>query len=438
MDVIMPQLGETVAEGKILAWFKNVGDDVSEGDNIFEVETDKVTVEVQAITAGKLTEIRVGAGTVVKVGTVVAVIGGAAVSSAASPPPVIAAAAAPPAVAAKAAAPAPVAATPRPAGPLDPFNEVRTASGHYAAPRGADGVRMTPLARRLIAQSGIDLSQVVRAASARGDTRIRERDVRAAMQAAPARAAGAIGEPARLTATAADDAVPINTIRQRTGQRLAESWRTAPHVFQAIDIDFGAVDAVRARQKDRFKAQNGTSLTYLPFIARAVCLAIRDFPEVNARFDGDRLLVSRDINLGIAVDLSHKGLVVPVVRRAGELTLEGLAKAIVRQVEKARGGAMTPDDMSGGTYTITNNGSFGTLFTAPIINVPQAAILSTDAIRKRPAVIETPQGDFIAVRPVGMVAQSFDHRAFDGAYSAAFLSRLKEIIEKRDWNSEFA
>lgn len=415
MDVLMPQLGETVAEGKILAWFKNVGDDVREGDNIFEVETDKVTIEVQAIAAGKLTEIRVPVGSAVKVGTVVAVIGGAAAASTASA--------------------AAATSTPR-SGPLDPFNEVRTASGRYAGVRGADGMRMTPLARRLIAQNGIDLSRVVREANARGTDRIRERDVRAMMQASPAIAVAS--ESALRGPTSFEDPVQINAIRQRTGQRLAESWRTAPHVFQAIDINFDAVDAARARHKDRFKAQNGASLTYLPFIARAACIAIRDFPQVNARLDGDRLLVSRDINLGVAVDLSHNGLVVPVVRRAGDLTLDGLAKAIIRQVEKARTGAMTPDDMSGGTYTITNNGAFGTLFTAPIINVPQVAILSTDAIRKRPTVVETPQGDFIAVRPVGMLAQSFDHRAFDGAYSAAFLSRLKEILEKRDWESEFA
>jgi len=434
MDVLMPQLGETVAEGKILTWFKQIGDDVSEGDNIFEVETDKVTIEVQAITAGKLTEIRVAAGAVVNVGTVVAVIGGAAAASAVSPVPAPVTVLSAPAK----AAPVPPSAipTPRPSGLLDPFNEVRTASGQYGGQREANGLRMTPLARRLIKQSGIDLSRVVREANARGADRIRERDVRAAIQALPV--IPTASEPARLVPTSVDDAVPINTIRQRTGQRLAESWRTAPHVFQAIDVNFGAVDAVRARHKDRFKAQHGTSLTYLPFIARAVCIAIHDFPQVNARFDGDRLLVSRDINLGIAVDLSHNGLVVPVVRRAGDLTLEGLAKAITRQIEKARTGTMTPDDLSGGTYTITNNGSFGTLFTAPIINVPQVAILSTDAIRKRPAVVETPQGDFIAVRPVGMVAQSFDHRAFDGAYSAAFLSRLKQTLESRDWESEFA
>jgi pyruvate/2-oxoglutarate dehydrogenase complex dihydrolipoamide acyltransferase (E2) component len=239
-----------------------------------------------------------------------------------------------------------------------------------------------------------------------------------------------------LTLAETEDAVPINAIRQRAGQRLSESWRTAPHVFQAIDIDFSAVDEVRTRYKDRYKARIGTSLTYLPFICRAVCLAFRDFPQVNARFDGARLLVSREINLGIAVDLSHNGLVVPVVRQAGGLSFEELVRTIAGQVNKARAGMLTPDDVSGGTYTVTNNGSFGTLFTAPIINLPQVAILSTDAVRKRPVVVETPQGDFIAAHPVGMVAQSFDHRAFDGAYSAAFLSRLKEIIERRDWGSE--
>jgi pyruvate/2-oxoglutarate dehydrogenase complex dihydrolipoamide acyltransferase (E2) component len=415
MDVVMPQLGETVAEGKILAWFKNVGDAVEEGENIFEVETDKVTVEVQAITAGTLTEIRAGAGTVAKVGTIVAVIGsnGQAVAQA-----------------------APAASSGRPE-ILDAFNEVRTAPGRFLSARRADGIRITPLARRLIVQNGLDTAPLAKEAQARGDGVIRAGNVRTALEGAPAPRPVSGPPPARLAERADDEAVPVNTIRQRTGERLAESWRTVPHVFQAIEIDFGAVDSVRTRHKDRFKARIGTSLTYLPFIARAVCLAIRDFPQVNARFDRDRLLISRDINLGIAVDLSHNGLVVPVVHRASELSFEGLAQAMARQIQKARAGTMTPDDMSGGTYTITNNGSYGTLFTAPIINLPQAAILSTDAIRKRPAVIETPQGDFIAVRPVGVVAQSFDHRAFDGAYSAAFLSCLKEIIERRDWGREF-
>ncbi|MBN9274272.1 MAG: 2-oxo acid dehydrogenase subunit E2, partial [Mesorhizobium sp.] len=178
--------------------------------------------------------------------------------------------------------------------------------------------------------------------------------------------------------------------------------------------------------------------TYLPFIARATCIALRDFPQVNARLDGGALVLSREVNLGIAVDLSHNGLVVPVVRNADDLTLPGLARAIGRQVEKARAGRLTADDFSGGTYSISNNGAFGTAFTAPIINAPQVAILSTDAIRLRATVVETPEGAFVAPRLTGTVGQSFDHRAFDGAYSAAFLSRLKAVLQERDWDAEFA
>lgn len=436
MDVLMPQLGETVTEGKILAWFKNVGDHVEEGDNIFEVETDKVTIEVQAIASGKLAEIRVGAGTVAKVGTIVAVIGEGSAALTGGPQPAPAPAAAPTSAAAPVPSPSIVTPPPRPASPLDPFNEVRTAAGAHGPSRGPGDIRISPLARRMIAQDGIDLDALVARVRQDGEKRVLGRHVRAAARS-PARAPAPSARPAPLAPGAADDVVALNAIRQRTGERLQQSWRDVPHVFQAIDVDFGAVDAVRAARKERFKAQFGFSLTYLPFIARAVCLAIRDFPNVNARFDGDRLLVSRDVNLGIAVDLSFNGLVVPVVRNADDLTLEGLAKAIQRQAEKARAGKMTPDDMTGATYTISNNGAFGTMFTAPIINTPQAAILSTDAVRRRPMVVDTPQGETIAARPVGVVAQSFDHRAFDGAYSAAFLSRLKELIEGRDWAADF-
>ena len=209
-------------------------------------------------------------------------------------------------------------------------------------------------------------------------------------------------------------------------------------MFQAIEIDFTAIDRVRSAGKEGFKQSHGFPLTYLPFIARATCLALRSFPEINAKFDGKSLVLSAAINLGIAVDLSHKGLVVPVVRDAGDQTLTGLAKSIRRQIDKARSGKLTADDLSGGTYSITNNGAFGTSFTAPIINAPQVAILSADAIRLRPAVVSTADGDFIAPRLMGMIGQSFDHRAFDGAYSAAFLSELKRIIEKRNWREELA
>src|SRR5258708_32115388 len=181
--------------------------------------------------------------------------------------------------------------------------------------------------------------------------------------------------------------------------------------------------------------RHGVQLTYLPFMAGGVCLALAEFPGTNAMFDCDRLVLHRAVNLGIAADLNHEGLVVPVVHHADEMTAGGLAKAIARQVEKARAGKLTLADLEGGTYTISNNGSFGTLFTAPIINVPQVAILSIDAVRKRPVGIEAPEGDAMAIRPVGVVGQSFDHRAFDGAYSASFLKRVKQVLETRDWAS---
>ncbi len=406
--VIMPQLGETVAEGKILAWFKSVGDEVKEGDNLFEVETDKVSLEVQSVVAGRLDEIRVAAGVVAKVGDVVAVVAGAQANPAEAPKPQ-----------AK-AAPA-----------RSPFEEVATPLQRFGPAKTPDGVRATPLARRLIAQNGLDIARLAAEARGQGGARIDEKAVRAAL-AAPAPAAATPAPPPT------GEVVTLNAIRLRTGERLAENWRNIPHVFQAIEVDFTALDRVRRPRKEAFRKAQGWSLTYLPFIARATCLAIEAFPLINARYADKSLILSREIHLGVAVDLAHNGLVVPVVRDAGDLTLAGLAKAIQRQIEKARAAKLTADDLTGGTYSISNNGAFGTAFTAPIINAPQVAILSADAIRLKPAVVSTPEGDFVAPRMIGMIGQSFDHRAFDGAYSAAFLSRLKQILEERNWGDELA
>jgi pyruvate/2-oxoglutarate dehydrogenase complex dihydrolipoamide acyltransferase (E2) component len=431
--VIMPQLGETVAEGKILKWLKSVGDEVKDGDNLFEVETDKVTLEVQSIVSGRLTEIRVGEGIVAKVGDVVAVVGEAVVSPTA------------PFEAAPAKQTSFVVATPL---PRSPFEEVATPLGRFGSAKSAEGVRVTPLARRLISQGGLQLATLTADAKQRGLAKIAEKDVRAALAArlaAPARGPVAASPtvatalPPRLaTPPAEDDIVILSAVRLRTAERLAENWRTIPHVFQAIEVDFTALDLVRQKHKDAFRRSQGFSLTFLPFIARATCLAIHAFPQINARFNGDSLILAREINLGIAVDLSHNGLVVPVVRNAADLTLIGFAKAMNRQIEKARTGKLTLDDLSGGTYSISNNGAFGTTFTTPIINAPQVAILSADAIKLKPAMISTPQGDFVAGRMMGMLGQSFDHRAFDGAYSAAFLSGLKRILEDRNWSDELA
>ena len=208
-------------------------------------------------------------------------------------------------------------------------------------------------------------------------------------------------------------------------------------MLQAIDVDFTAVDAVRVEKKESWKNDKGYSLTYLPFVARAVCLALAEFPKLNASIDGEALLVHKDIILAIAIDLNHEGLVAPVVRNAGNLSVSKLAESFADLASRARTRALTPDELQGGTYTLSNPGPFGTLFTAPIINQPQVGILSMDAVKKRAHVVESEAGDTIEIRPVGVLAHSFDHRAVDGAYSAAYLQKLKSTIEDTDWNSEF-
>jgi pyruvate/2-oxoglutarate dehydrogenase complex dihydrolipoamide acyltransferase (E2) component len=376
-------------------------------------------MEVQAIVAGRLSEIRVGAGVTAKVGEVVAVIGDGVAKA---PPPD--------------GVPAKKAPQWR-----SPFEEVSTPRETFGKAKGPNGIHLTPVARRLIAQRGLDLAELAAEVQRNGKKRIDGAAVRAAISARPA---APVAPPAPVAPTPAlgplpirqGDVITLNTMRQKTGERLAEAWRTIPHVFQAIEVDFTAVDRLRKARKEAFQTAHGFSLTFLPFIARATCLAISAYPQINARFDGKALTLSRDVNLGIAVDLDHNGLVVPVVRDASSLTLIGVAKAMRRQIDKARSSKLSPDDLSGGTYSISNNGAFGTTFTTPIINAPQVGILSTDAIRLKPAVVSTQEGDFVAPRMIGMIGQSFDHRAFDGAYSAAFLSRIKQIVETRNWDEE--
>jgi 2-oxoglutarate dehydrogenase E2 component (dihydrolipoamide succinyltransferase) len=214
---------------------------------------------------------------------------------------------------------------------------------------------------------------------------------------------------------------------------MARAWQTVPHVLQAVEADYSRIEAARRERGASWQTREGFELTYLPFLAWAVCQALTRYEQLNARLDGDSLVVSRSVHLGIAVDLNHEGLVVPVIRDAQDRTVPALAREIRRLAVGARTNRLRPDDFSQPSYTISNSGVFGTLITAPIVNPPQVAILSTDGVRKRALVIESPDGDSIAIRPVGVLAQSFDHRAVDGAYSAAFLRELKRIVETRAW-----
>lgn len=408
-DILMPQLGETVREGKLLAWHKQVGETVAAGETLFDVSTDKVDTEIPAPASGVLSAIVVQAGMTVPVGTRLGAIAGRTGDAPAAPSP--ANGGEPPGGAA--GSPGPV----ERGGVGAPPPRTGRRGGRW------DGKKVSPLARRLLAQHGIAFAQL--AVSVPGE-RVGRREVEAFV----ARRTATVPAAPRVAAVAGpdDELVPLTRVRAATAEHLAPA-ALVPQVTQAVEIDFAAVDKLR-------RANPG--LSFLPFVARAVTIALGEFPYLNASFAGDSLVVHRRRHLGIAVDLDLQGLVVPVIRDAGRFTVRGLAAEIARLAARARTGQLTADDLAGGTYTITNNGSFGTLFTTPVLNPPQVAILSCDGVRSRPAVVAAGDGEALAIRPLGILAQSFDHRAVDGAYGAAFLRRLKDVIEHRDWAAELA
>jgi 2-oxoglutarate dehydrogenase E2 component (dihydrolipoamide succinyltransferase) len=473
----MPQLGETVTEGTITRWLKQVGDPVAEDDVLFEVSTDKVDSEIPSPVAGVLTEIRVPEGETVDVGTTLAVVseGRDAAPPEAQPenerqaPPEADPAGGQGSASAESDAEA-VESEP-PAGP-EPTSDLRSAPGPDPAPlpeparASGDGSNLvlSPVVRRLVAEHDLDPSQI-KGTGAGG--RITRSDVLALIDrqnggtvaappqpavmpaAAPAARVEAPAAPARAAAPPAaspvaeveagerDKVVPFTNIRRRTAEHMVRSKHTSAHTMVAVEVDYFGVDKVRKSEAARFKASEGFSLTYLPFVTRAVVDALEDFPNVNSSVGDDALIVHGDVNIGIAVDLDFDGLLVPVIHRADGKRLRVLAGEISTLAAKARSKKLTMDDITGGTFTITNAGPFGTLITVPVINQPQVAILSTDGVRKRPVVVELADGsDAIAVHPVGNLVMSWDHRAFDGAYAAAFLRAIKEVIETRDWSAE--
>ena len=405
MNIIMPQLGETVTEGTVTKWYKKVGDSVKADETLFDIETDKVSTEIPSPVAGVVSEIRVAEGVTAKVGMTLAVIAenGATVKPQAAE------------VAAVVAAHAQAV----------PVQQTRL------VPRASAVDRLSPVVRRLIAERKLDVTQI--SGSGR-DGRVTRDDVIDYI-ARRADATPAARAPATLPAVTAatGDTLPLNAVRRRVAENMTKSWTSVPHVLQVVEADFYRIDQARLAAADAWKKREGFSLTYLPFIVRAVSVALGQFPKLNAVFSGDSLTLIKRINIGIAVDLNFDGLMVPVVKDVPRKSLPQIAREINDLAQRARAGKLKPDELSEGTYTISNNGAFGTVITAPIINPPQVAVLSTDSVRKRPVVIETLEGDSVGIRPVGVLAQSFDHRVVDGAYSGAFLSEVKNIIEARHW-----
>ena len=446
-EVTLPQLGETVTEGTITRWFKKVGDTVAADEPLFEVSTDKVDTEVPSPIAGVLTEIRVPEGETVPVGAVIGVVG---VASGAAP--VVAAPTAPvaPVVVAPVAA-APVVAAPVVVAPVAP---AAAPVRDNALATLKDNRLLSPVVRRLVAEHNLNVDGLVGTGPG---GRITREDVLDHIDKLAASSPAPTSQPT-VTATATtsapptsqapvnppvvrvgqrDEVVALSKIRQITGAHMLMSQTVSPHALSMVEVDYSNVDATRLRLKDEFKEAEGFSLTYLPFISRAVVDAIGDFPHMNASISGTDLIVHRYVDLGIAVDVNGQGLLVPVVRSAEGKRLRAIAREISDLAVRAKTRKITPDEIQGGTFTISNNGSAGSVLTMPIINQPQLAILSTDAIVRKPVVVNSDGGESIAIHPVGNLAMSWDHRAFDGAYAAGFLSRIKEILETRDWSSEF-
>ncbi|MBV8236950.1 MAG: 2-oxo acid dehydrogenase subunit E2 [Acidimicrobiia bacterium] len=479
-DITMPQLGETVTEGTITKWFKSVGDQVSEDEPLFEVSTDKVDSEVPSPTSGYVAEILVEEGETVDVGTKLAVVSaeaptgnGQQAAAAAESPTRQQEAAAAEAVEdeeqqeedeaaeevpedqapEEGGAPPPTQAPPeqeaQPAGAAaeaPPAAAARTTTEPRAepAPEGdgagrSSGKVLSPVVRKLIAEHHLDPDRIE--GTGQGG-RITRADVLSLIDTggparAPQPAQQTAPAPAAVAAGADDEAIPFSNIRRRTAEHMVRSKSTSAHVLVAIEVDFERVDAVRRAAQAEWKEREGFTLTYLPFISRAVIDAIEEYPHVNASVGDDELIVHRRVHLGIAVDLSFQGLLAPVIHDAESKRLRAIAREIHDLAARARAKKLGADEIQGGTFTITNPGGYGTLITAPIINQPQVAILSTDGVKKKPVAVELPDGtDAVVVHPVGVLALSFDHRAFDGAYASAFVARVKEILETRDWSQE--
>ena len=391
-SVKMPQLGETVVEGTILKWLKKEGERVELDEPLLEISTDKVDTEVPSSVAGVLAKILVREGQTVKVGTDLAEIeaGDGARAARGSEPP-------------SAAAPA--------------------ASATTLPDRGKRSRMLSPLVRKLAAENAVDLSLVIGTGTG---GRITKTDVLSYVASRGDAAPGAVPVPAAVAG--GEEVVPVSHIRKAIAEHMTRSLQVSARAWNAVEVDMENVARLRERTKDAFRAREGFNLTHMPFVSRAVIEALLAFPMVNAELRGEEIVLRRYVNLSIAVSYED-GLIVPVVKNADTMSLIGLARAVNDVAVRARAKQLKPDEVHGGTFTITNPGPFGSLISVPIINQPQSAILAFDSVEKRPVVID----DAIAIRHMVYLSMSWDHRVIDGAIASQFLSLVKQNLETWDF-----
>jgi len=476
-EVVMPQMGESIAEGTITKWLKNVGDHVERDEPLFEISTDKVDAEIPSPAAGILTDIKFKEGDTVEINTVVAVLDGESAQPSvdtaaakdeetpaeAEPPQAEAKPAEPtPAPAAEPPKPAPPPAAPAPQAPVTSTHKtevkplVRKSDAGSAKPATSDNggataeelrrTKSSPLVRKIAEEHGIDIKQLEGTGMS---GRVTKNDILsfiesgATPQRATAAPSSAPAQPKAAPPAGATEAQPLPSTKPATGDRVEQmsvmrkkiaehmllSRRTSAHVTTVYEIDMSKIARMRDDNRAAFEERTGTKLTYMPFIFKAVTDAIREFPVFNSQVSGDQIIYKRDINLGMAVALDW-GLIVPVIKRADDLSISGLARAANDLADRARTKQLKPDDVAGGTFTITNPGVFGGLFGTPIINQPQVAILGVGKIEKRTKVLTSADGeDYVAIRSMAYFALSFDHRIIDGSDAEKFLAYIKERLE---------
>jgi 2-oxoglutarate dehydrogenase E2 component (dihydrolipoamide succinyltransferase) len=450
VDVVMPQMGVSVSEGTVTKWLKREGETVEADEPLLEISTDKVDTEVPSPASGIVTQILVQEGETVEVGTKVAQIGGAA--GGAQPEPEAPAPEAPPEPATQAAADASMAAASEGVGAVAPSNQQPSQVPAPEAPSENGRTFVSPVVARIASEHGVDPGQVH--GTGRGG-RVTKSDIldfvegggQAAAPAAPAPAAAPaapapapqaaapakpVSAPAPPTEALPGEALePVSAMRRGIAEHMRRSLDTGAHVTSAIEVDLSRVVAARRTLKKEYEASYGVNPTYLAFIARATVLTLKDYPYVNAELRGDSIVTRNFVNLGFAVELADgKGLIVPVLKNAETMNLLGIAKGIADLAARARNKKLMPDDVQGGTFTITNPGGYGTFHGTPVINQPQSGILGTYALVKRPVVVQDDHGeDVIAIRPMMNVTLTYDHRLVDGAYAGRFLRDLRARLE---------
>ena len=414
VEVSMPQMGESIAEGTITRWIKKLGDKVERDEPIFEISTDKVDAEIPAPAAGVLVEVLGQEGETIPVNEVVAILETDADAAQVS------------------AAPAPAAKKPAPQAAAAPPAAAPSAPAPKAAPTGEGGGFVSPVVRKIAAERGIDPSTVP-GTGAGG--RVTKKDILAFIEQGGAAAAPEKRAPAAAAAASApafrqgESTVreSMSVMRKKIAEHMIESRRTSAHVQSVFEVDVTGLARLRKKYNPQYLERHGVKLSFMAFFIKAVCDGLRAWPIVNSSVEGDEIVYRRDLNIGLAVALDW-GLIVPVVRNADDLSVAGLSKRVQDLAERARNKQLNPDEVQGGSFTITNPGQFGGLFGLPIINQPQVAILGMGGIEKRPVVID----DAIAIRSMMYVTMSYDHRVVDGAVADQFLARVKEILQNFD------